>query len=173
MVESTGERPIEQVLRESIGRATSEATVVIERGPVACFANAVLSQSDVYRDPSSAEAAGFTDIPAPPTFPFVMDFWGEYPELQSPDAPTGAVIGEVMGPLFAKGGLALHGEQEFEYHRPLVVGDVLVGDGKIVEAYQKESKGRTMTFIVTETHWRDRESGEPVVTTRFNLLHRS
>ena len=48
----------------------------------------------------------------------------------------------------AKGGLILHGEQEFIYHRPVQVGDVLVGEGKITDAYQKESKGRTMTFIV-------------------------
>ena len=52
-----------------------------------------------------------------------------------------------MGPLMAKGGLILHGEQEFLYHRPVQVGDVLVGEGKITDAYQKESKGRTMTFI--------------------------
>ena len=71
------------------------------------------------------------------------------------------------------GGLILHGEQEFTYHRPVVVGDVLVGEGTVVDAYRKESKGRTMTFVITETKWVDRETGEPVVTSRFNVLHRS
>ena len=51
----------------------------------------------------------------------------------------------------AKGGIILHGEQEFLYHRPVFVGDVLVGEGHVVDAYTKESKGKTMTFIVTET----------------------
>ena len=46
-----------------------------------------------------------------------------------------------VGPLMAKGGLILHGEQEFIYHRPVLVGDVLVSEGKITDAYQKESKG--------------------------------
>ena len=55
----------------------------------------------------------------------------------------------------ANGGLLLHGEQEFIYHRPIVVGDVLVGEGKVVDAYQKESKGKTMTFFVSETTWSD------------------
>ena len=62
----------------------------------------------------------------------------------------------------AKGGLILHGEQEFIYHRPVLVGDVLVGEGTITDAYQKESKGRTMTFIVSETNWsrrHDRRAG--------------
>ena len=30
-----------------------------------------------------------------------------------------------------------------------------------------------MTFLVTETVWRDEKTGEPVVTERFNLIHRS
>ena len=29
-----------------------------------------------------------------------------------------------------------------------------------------------MTFVVTETVWKDRATKEPVVTTRFNLIHR-
>jgi hypothetical protein len=30
-----------------------------------------------------------------------------------------------------------------------------------------------MTFIVSETTWSDDKTGEPVVTARFNLIHRS
>ena len=78
-----------------------------------------------------------------------------------------------MAPLMAKGGLILHGEQEFVYHRPVQVGDVLEGDGKIADAYQKESGGRTMSFIVSETVWTDEKTGEPVVTVRSNIIHRA
>jgi hypothetical protein len=42
----------------------------------------------------------------------------------------------------------------------------------VVDAYAKESKGRTMTFIVTETVWKDAATGEPVVSSKFNLIHR-
>jgi hypothetical protein len=55
----------------------------------------------------------------------------------------------------------------------VLVGDVLLGEGTITDAYQKESKGRTMTFIVSETKWSDDTTGEPVVTARFNLIHRA
>ena len=47
-----------------------------------------------------------------------------------------------MGDLYAKGALILHGEEEFQYHRPVMVGDVLVGEGKIVDLYEKETEGR-------------------------------
>jgi hypothetical protein len=66
----------------------------------------------------------------------------------------------------------LHGEQEFVYHRPIVEGDVLDGEGRVTDIYEKESKGAIMTFIVMETVWRDAETREPVVTERFNLIHR-
>ena len=33
--------------------------------------------------------------------------------------------------------------------------------------------GKTMTFIVSETVWKDAKSGDPVVTAIFNLIHRS
>jgi hydroxyacyl-ACP dehydratase HTD2-like protein with hotdog domain len=78
-----------------------------------------------------------------------------------------------MGELYGKGALILHGEQEFEYHRPMVVGDVLSGEGTIVDLYEKETESATMTFIVIETVWRDDSNGEPVVTERFNLIGRT
>jgi len=53
------------------------------------------------------------------------------------------------------------------------VGDVLVGEGKVVDVYEKESKGKTMTFLVTENVYSDEKTGEPVVSTRMNLIHRS
>jgi acyl dehydratase len=160
-------------LKKIIGKPMSKSTVVVERGPVSNFATAVCDASPVYRDPAAAGAAGLAAIPAPPTFSFVMNTWGEFPELQPGDVPAGNPMGEVLGPLLSKGGIILHGEQEFIYHRPVYVGDVLDGEGTITDAYAKESKGKTMTFVVTETVWRDRASGEPVVTSRFNVIHRS
>jgi acyl dehydratase len=160
-------------LRKIIGKPMSKSKVVVERGPVANFATAVCDDNAVYRDPRAASEQGLRAIPAPPTFPFVMQAWGEFPEIQPSGKPVGNPLGEVIGPLMSKGGIILHGEQEFVYHRPVFVGDVLAGEGHVVDAYTKESKGKTMTFIVTETVWRDDNSGEPVVTSRFNLIHRA
>jgi acyl dehydratase len=159
-----------------IGQRTAETTVVVERGPVTIFAEAVFDEDDVYRDARAAAAAGFDAIPAPPTFPFVMRHWGAFAELQSTgDEPVGGHLGGVqaiLDELRKDGGLILHGEQSFRYHRPVVVGDVLVGKGTIVDAYVKESASSTMTFIVEEVAWSDQKSGDPVVSVRFNVIHR-
>jgi acyl dehydratase len=160
-------------LKKIIGKPMSKSKVVVERSAVTNFAAAVCDENPVYRTPAAAAEAGLDAIPAPPTFSFVMQNWGQFPEIQPEDRPTGNPMGEVIGPLMAKGGLILHGEQEFIYHRPVYVGDVLSGEGTVVDAYTKESKGKTMTFVVTETVWKDDRSGEPVVTSRFNVIHRS
>ena len=163
----------EEILKSIIGKPTGSTRVVVERGPVTTFAKAVKEDSPVYRTPDAAAAAGFSAIPAPPTFPFVMEHFGAFPELQPEGAATGGnPVMTAIRPLLEKGGLILHGEQAFTYHRPVLVGDVLLGEGMIVDAYQKESKGKTMTFVVSETVWKDDRTGEPVVTSRMNLIHR-
>ena len=156
-----------------IGKPTSASVIAVERGPVANFARAVKDDSTVYQDAAVAEAAGLAGIPAPPTFTFAASYWGAYKDLQKGVAKVeGNPMFEIIGKLMANGGLVLHGEQEFVYHRPVVVGDVLVGKGTCVDAYERESKGKVMTFVVSETVWSDQKTGDPVVTERFNLIHR-
>jgi hypothetical protein len=155
-----------------IGRVTARRVVAVDRAPVSVFARALKDKSAVYQDPRAASEAGFDSIPAPPTFPFAMPYWGAHPELQEglepvEDNPLWQVMAK-LGP-----GLILHGEQEFEYHRPVLVGDVLRGDDVLSDVYERETEAAVMTFVVTETVWRDVRTGEQVVTTRFNLVHRS
>ena len=139
-----------------VGRPTGAATIHVERGPVTAFARAVTDTN-----------------PAPPTFTFAASAWGTFPEDQ-PEDPTGGQnpMAEIMGALMADGGLILHGEQEFTYHRPVVVGDTLHHEGEVVDLYTKQSGERTMTFLVIENRFTD-DVGAPVVTERFNLIHRS
>ena len=44
-------------------------------------------ESPIYRDPRAAAEAGLAGIPAPPTYPFVMENFGAFPELQPDDGP--------------------------------------------------------------------------------------
>ncbi len=156
-----------------IGKPTGASRVRIERGPVSFFASALQDRNPIYSDPAVAKAAGFDDLPAPPTFSFAMQHMGKVGEAQPPDPAKGRhPMNEVMGALMANGGIVLHGEQDFVFHRPIVVGDVLVSEGKIADLYEKVAKGKTMTFIVMETVWRDELTNEPVITETFNLIHR-
>jgi hydroxyacyl-ACP dehydratase HTD2-like protein with hotdog domain len=99
---------------------------------------------------------------------------GRWDEDQPPDPTKGQnPMHGVMGALHGKGALILHGEQEFTYHRPIEVGDVLSGEGQVIDIYEKETGSAVMTFVVVETAWKDDKTGEPVVTERFNLIGRT
>lgn len=157
-----------------IGRPTGAGVVTVERATITSFARSVLDDNPVYRNRDAAVAAGFDDIPAPPTYFFsAAQNFGQWEEEQPPDPTEGSnPMAEVMGGLMSTGGLILHGEQEFTYHRPVVAGEKLHQRGVVKDIYRKSAGDRTMTFMVIETTYTD-ASDEPVVTSTMNLLHRS
>ena len=141
-------------LTELKGQHCGTQRVVIERGPVRVFSEAILDPDPVYR----GERA-----PVPPTFPFVMSFWGSLGE----GGAAGLPVDKLRGP----GRAILHGEQEFEYFRWPKVGDVLEGSTTITDVYEKErSNGGKLEFYVTETDWKDASTGDPVVKATFTLV---
>ena len=145
----------------------------LEHGPVANFAKACKDDNPIYQSELAAKEAGFAGIPLPPTFPFVVQSWGAFPDIQPEQDPSVGDIGAVIGELMAGGGLILHGEQEFVYHRTVVVGDTLHGTGRIADITTKEgSGGAKMTVVKAETEYRN-DAGELAVTLTMSLIHRS
>jgi N-terminal half of MaoC dehydratase len=141
-------------LTELKGQETGTQKVVIERGPVRVFAEALGDTDEVYTG---------EDALVPPTFPFVMSYWGSL--------GTGGAAGLPIDRLRGSGRAILHGEQAFEYQRWPRVGDVLEGTTVITDVYEKErSNGGKLEFYVTETDWKDASSGESVVKSIFTLV---
>ena len=142
-------------LTELKGKETGTQKVVIERGPVRVFAQALGDDDDVY----SGE-----DALVPPTFPFVMSYWGSL--------GTGGAAGLPIDRLRGPGRAILHGEQAFEYERWPKVGDVLEGTTVISDVYEKDTSSALMEFYVMETSWKDASSGAPVCDAKFTLIIR-
>lgn len=156
-----------------IGKPVPPATITLERGPTSNFAKAIKDDNPIYQSPQAAKDAGFDNIPIPPTFGFAFAHWGAFPETQPKghDAPHPLMAS--MGQLMASGGLILHGEQEFVYHAPVVVGDVLQATGKLTDAYEKQGGGgKTMTFVSAQTDYHN-QRGELVLSQVMTLIHRS
>jgi len=141
-------------LTELKGQAAGTQTVTIERGPVKVFADSLGDANPAYRGEHA---------PVPPTFPFVMPFWGSM--------GTGGAAGLPIEKLRGKGRSILHGEQEFEYFAWPKVGDTLEGTATITDVYEKErSNGGKMEFYVLETDWKHAGGGELAVKVRFTLV---
>jgi acyl dehydratase len=90
----------------------------VSRVKIAEFAVAIGDPSPVYRDRDAAVAAGYPDVIAPPTFPIVVTM-----------AATGSAVADPeLGINYA---MVVHGEQRFEYTRPLRAGDVVTAQSTI------------------------------------------
>ncbi len=142
-------------LDELKGTDLGTQTITIEQGPVRAFATSLKD------DPARYTGEG---ADTPPTWPFVMSYWGSM--------GTGGAAGLPIEKLRGPGRMILHGEEEFEFHRSPQVGETLTGTGVISDVYEKDSSSATMEFYVREMDWRD-QAGDPVVTERFTLIVRA
>ncbi len=73
--------------------------------------------------------------------------------------------------LVTEGAGGLHAEQHFVYHRPVRVGDVMVGATRPGEEWEKHGRSGRLRFREQITEFRD-EAGELVVTTRSVSVQR-
>src|SRR5512140_2858969 len=123
----------------AIGRTGEPVVMVVELGKVREFVRAIKDDNPIYFDGARAqrEAGG---IVAPPTFLMTLGFWDDGRGRPKLDMDLRRV---------------LHGEQEFEYFKPVRVGDVLTAVSKIENVFEKAgARGGTMSFAVTATEFR-------------------
>jgi len=113
-----------------VGHSTGPVVYDVELWHVQRFAASIGDDDPVYQDAAVAQAAGHRAIPAPPTFAAAL-------RPEDPRSDLGLDFRRV-----------LHGEQAFEYQRPLYVGDVVHVTARISEMYEKSGKSGAMTFIV-------------------------
>ncbi|SDK12945.1 MULTISPECIES: MaoC family dehydratase N-terminal domain-containing protein [Bradyrhizobium] len=123
--------------RSAIGRSFTPVTARVEPGRLRYFLNTLGEQNPVYRDETAARAAGYSAMPAPPTYLFCL-------ELMDAERPF-----EFLTELNIDLARVLHGEQRFSYHAPVVVGDTLTFQSRVADVTDK--KGGAMTMVVVET----------------------
>lgn len=127
---------------------------LVGREKVREFARAVFATNPINLDPEAARAAGHADVVAPPTFPIVVQERTLAQLLDDPDA--GIDFGRVV-----------HGDQRFEYSRPIVAGDELTAQLTVTEV--KTLGGNSMVTAATAI---SDASGQHVVTTTSTLVVR-
>jgi hypothetical protein len=150
----------------------------VEAGHIMMFARAIGDPNPVYYDEEAARATEVGGIIAPPTFiqasaqfnpdyflrPKIGQLWfgsgkGPTGSNAAPPEPS-TTSGERRG-----GGVGLHAEQHFEYHRPIRPGDVLTPTNKEGKTWEREGRSGHLVFSETITEWRD-AAGNLVVTAR-------
>ena len=139
--------------RDFIGRSFPPTEPYeVSRVKIREFADAIGDPNPLYRDQEAAKAAGYPDVIAPPTFPIVVSLGN--PALADPD----------LGLNYA---MVVHGEQRFEYTRPVRAGDVVTCTSTITEI---KSIGNNEKLVI-ETDIKTVE-GEPICKTYNTLVER-
>jgi len=119
--------------RQWIGHEMEPSELALERGRLRFFAKAIGETDPVYNDVNAARAAGYADLPAPPTFLFAA-------ELDS--GATAGLLARLDIPLAR----LLHGEQGFSYHCAACAGDTISVRSRIDDIYDK--KNGALEFVV-------------------------
>ena len=126
----------------------------VSRVKIAEFAQAIGDLSPLCRDQAAAQAAGYPDVIAPPTFAIVITM-----------ASSGhAMADEDLGLDYS---MVVHGEQRFSHARPLHAGDVVIAQTTITDITPR----RTMTMLTTRTDITT-TGGEHVCTALSTLVER-
>jgi peroxisomal enoyl-CoA hydratase 2 len=137
-----------------IGTTGKPFTMPVEWSKVREFARAIRDPNPVYFDPDAArkEHGG---IPVPVTFLQTSAFWQTAESVPSLNFDMRRI---------------LHGEQEFEFLKPILVGDTLTGVARVSDLYEREGgRGGKMTFLVVETTYTNQKN-EKVAISRSTLI---
>ena len=145
--------------KDMIGRVLSTGSATVSAEHIAAFARALGDENPLYLDAEAARRGPFGTIIAPPTYPIAF--------------MTQAMAGGMD--TFLELGLnfmtLVHGEQEFEYDRPIRAGETLTLTGRIADIYEKSGSNGVLDFVVLETEARD-AGGARVFASRNVLISR-
>ncbi len=127
---------------------------LIGREKIREFAMAIADTSPVFHSLDAARALGYADLPAPPTFAFSLTM----------KAMATAMFDPELGLDYAR---VVHGEQGFEYKRPMVAGDEVIVKSFIADITTrgKNEYLTTQADVVTV-------AGELLVSTRSVIASR-
>jgi len=142
--------------RSAIGKTTGITTVEVEKGHIRKFALAVGDDNPLYHDEEYAKNSRYGGIIAPPTFVTTFGF-------ESKDS--------VMEGLEFDRSRLLHGEQEYEYFKPIMAGDKISFSSTITDITEKEGKSGAMDIVTTEMTGHNQD-GEKVFVGRSTVVIR-
>jgi acyl dehydratase len=120
----------------AVGMRLPPTSVVVERGRLRFFAEAVGGAEPVNVDLDAARAAGHPDLLVPPTFLFGL-------EIDRPDPFAWLVdLGVDLRHM-------LHGTQRFDYHRLAFAGDELLLQPVVVDVVEKRGGALELVAVAT------------------------
>ena len=138
-----------------LGKHYPAQTYEVGREKVREFAAAIGDNNPAYFELAAAKALGHPDLVAPPTFAVVVTRGPQISVIEDPD----------LGLDFSR---VVHGDQKFEFVRPILAGDVLTTTASVGAAHTRAGND----FLTIRSDVVD-ASGAAVVTVSATLVARA
>jgi len=139
--------------KEIVGKKLDRFEFTVERGKIKEFCQAIHETSPIYFDLEAAKKAGYSDIPAPPTYPTVIMFWG-YPKIWQDMADMGIDLSKI-----------LHLKEEYTFHKILYPGKVSA-QSEIADVKMGRAEIVTFRTVISD------EKNEPILSGEMAIFIR-
>ena len=140
------------------------ATAVVTRREAQRYARAVGDLDPIYFDEDAARAAGYAGLVAPPTFVGHAVVEGATLEDLRED---GLWIDRSGGPRVRLAvGRTMFGGEEWEFHRPVLVGDTVTAQRRLGAVEEKDGRSGPFVLLHYETTFTN-QHGEVVAVSRL------
>jgi acyl dehydratase len=133
-----------------IGKRSNKVVNTVEKGAVRKFAEAIGDPHPLYMDEEYAQKTRYKKNIAPPTFPRVFDY-GTIEGLRLP--PSGLI----------------HGEQVYEYKRPLLLGEEVSCYSQVDNYFEKAGNTGTLSFLVIKSIGED-QAGQIIFSSKQVII---
>lgn len=141
------------ISKDLIGTKLDRYEFDVERGKIREFCQAIGETNPIYFDVEAAKKAGYEDVPAPPTYATVIQFWG-YPKIWQDMENMGVDTSRI-----------LHLKEKYTYLKPIYPGRVS-SQGECINV--TVGKMDTMTFKTTVKN----AKGEAIVEQEMSIFIR-
>ena len=145
---------VERQLKRMIGPVGEPVTMEVERGAVRRMALALDNHDPIHFDEAAAKARGYRGIVAP--WPFLWSYFFNCTEYHH-DFPFGKAT--------------VHGQDDYEFHEPMIVGDAITVATQITDATVKRGKSGRLGVVVSERRFTN-QRGQLCAVLKTTLLRR-
>lgn len=154
-----------QEILSYIGKPGSTRTLIVEKGAIERYADAVGDPNPLYWDETYAKKTKYGSIIAPPGFLG----WPARNSGEKPEPPMFTVVGAALELVGL--GRIVNGSMEFEFLVPIHAGDTLTASSMVKDIVEREGKTGKMALVTIETTYIN-QKGETVAKQRHTTIHR-
>jgi acyl dehydratase len=145
---------IEKFLSGIVGPLGAPDTMTVELGAVRRMAKAVEDTDSIHYDARAATERGYRGVVAPRPFLWLIYFNCAHDHLAFP---------------FGKA--TVHGEDEYEFHEPMIVGDDITVRTEITDARARQGRSGLLGIVVQERRFTN-QLGQLCAVLRTTLIRR-